>query len=102
MSNLQGAELSYVEYWEKVNELIKQSDIIDTNGKVTAVEWLVETMINSAGMNQFQIDEVIKKSLEMEKQQITDAYIEASPKLEDIIKESAEQYYNKTYKPQNT
>lgn len=34
---------------------------------------------------------------QLEKQQIIDAYIEASPRLEDITKESAEEYFNKTY-----
>lgn len=36
--------------------------------------------------------------LEMEKEQIMDAYIEASANLEDIIKEEAENYYKKTFK----
>jgi hypothetical protein len=34
----------------------------------------------------------------MFEQQIIDAYIDASPKLEDITKESAEQYYQETFK----
>jgi hypothetical protein len=35
--------------------------------------------------------------LEKEKEVIMDAYIEASPNLEDIIKEAAEGYYNETF-----
>jgi hypothetical protein len=63
----------------------------------TAVEWLVE-QLNKQGFAQVVTDEEIKQALEMEKQQIIDAYIDASPKLEDITKESAEQYYQETYK----
>jgi HEPN domain-containing protein len=50
--------------------------------------------------NDFVISKVklLQQAKEMEKQQIIDAYIEASPRLEDITKESAEQYYNETFK----
>ena len=39
----------------------------------------------------------IERYLEKEKEVIMDAYIEASPNLEDIIKEAAEGYYNETF-----
>jgi hypothetical protein len=41
--------------------------------------------------------EATKEANELFKNSIIDAYIAASPKLEDITKEAAEQYYNETY-----
>jgi hypothetical protein len=41
--------------------------------------------------------DVVEQFKEMEKEQIVATYIEASPRLEDIIKEAAEQYYNETF-----
>jgi hypothetical protein len=35
--------------------------------------------------------------IEMEKHQILNTYIEASPKLGDILKEASERYYNITF-----
>jgi hypothetical protein len=35
--------------------------------------------------------------IEMEKHQILNTYIEASPKLGDILKEASERYYNETF-----
>jgi acetolactate synthase small subunit len=76
--------------------------------KQTAVEWIflqMENLITKAKVtdmdnNDFVISKVklLQQAKEMEKQQIIDAYIEASPRLEDITKESAEQYYNETFK----
>ena len=43
------------------------------------------------------IEDKIESLIPKEKVQIIDAYIKASPRLEDIIKEAAEQYYTKTY-----
>ena len=40
-----------------------------SNNQQTAVEWLIETMLNSAGYNQSQVDEVFAHALEMERQQ---------------------------------
>jgi aminoglycoside phosphotransferase (APT) family kinase protein len=60
----------------------------------TAVEFL-ENQYNSNG-KLTPVD--FYQAKEMEKQQIIDTYIEASPRLEDITKESAEQYYNETFK----
>lgn len=65
----------------------------------TAVEWLVsEVAKNGLSMKHKDYLEIIEKALDMEKEQIKDAYIEASPRLEDITKEAAEQYYNETFK----
>lgn len=44
--------------------------------KQTAVEWLIETMTNSAGMDQQQIDKVFEQAKQLERQQIEDAYDE--------------------------
>ena len=72
--------------------------------EITAVEWFAREInkINVSTEARLFIEKLKNRAKDMEKEQILDAYIEASPKLEDIIKESAEQYYNKTYKPQNT
>ena len=43
------------------------------------------------------IEEKIESLIPKEKEQIIDAYIEASPRFEDITKEAAEQYYNETF-----
>ena len=43
------------------------------------------------------IEDKIESLIPKEKVQIIDAYIKASPRLEDIIKEAAEQYYNETF-----
>jgi hypothetical protein len=60
----------------------------------SAVEYLVHMYALQGAIYQDDID----KAIEMEKEQIKDAYIEASPRLEDITKEAAEQYYNETFK----
>jgi hypothetical protein len=71
--------------------------------KQTAVEWLINELKNTSGsyrgFNNIDIthDEIISKAKEMEKEQILNTYIEASPKLGDIIKEASERYYNETY-----
>jgi hypothetical protein len=65
--------------------------------KDTAVKFLIDEI-----SCRFVISEELRiamyKAIAMEKEQIIDAYIEASPRLEDITKESAEQYYNETFK----
>jgi hypothetical protein len=73
--------------------------------KQTAVEWLVEGILN------YQIKEgvipqnIIEQAKEMEKEQVTDGYSEGKTNGMDIshplslTKEiSAEQYYNETFK----
>ena len=65
----------------------------------SAVEWFAREInkINVSTEARLFIEKLKNRAKDMEKEQILDAYIEASPKLEDITKESAEQYYNKTY-----
>jgi hypothetical protein len=69
----------------------------------TAVEWLATELIEvlQQGDKGFVYEKLktvlLEQALKMEKQQIIDAYIDASPKLEDITKESAEQYYQETF-----
>jgi len=60
----------------------------------TAVNWLLE---NLQKVHKMDWDIVFIHAELMEKKQIIEAYIEASAKLEDIIKEAAEQYYKETY-----
>ena len=60
----------------------------------TAIDYLVETLAENGIIHSSDIS----KAKEMEKQQIIDAYIEASPRLEDITKEAAENYYNERFK----
>ena len=65
--------------------------------KQTAVEWLMEEYINGLSINL----QIMKKALEMEKEQIKDAFVECwKLNVPDGIecKLDAEQYYNKTYK----
>ena len=65
--------------------------------KQTAVEWLMEEYINGLSINL----QIMKKALEMEKEQIKDAFVECwKLNVPDGIecKLDAEQYYNKTFK----
>ena len=55
--------------------------------KQTAVEWLMEEYINGLAINL----QIMKKALEMEKQQIIDAY-------ESLEHRHGENYYNETFK----
>lgn len=66
----------------------------------TAVEWLLDTMQNSAGMEQPEIDKVFKQAKELEKQQIIDAVNFGQNNHTCSIsldKEKAEEYYSETY-----
>lgn len=77
--------------------------------KQTAVQWLLDTMANSAGMEQPDTDRVFKQALEMEKQQIENAYkqghedgyyFEGSSfdyEGEGLENHLAETYYKETY-----
>ena len=59
--------------------------------KQTAVEWLIEEYINGAVIN----IQIMKKALEMEKEQIMNAWINSLTKGDY---NSAEEYYNKNFK----
>jgi hypothetical protein len=59
--------------------------------KQTAVEWVIEQYINkNRGL------EVFMKAIQMEKEQIIDAYLAGYSATEN--KGDSEQYYNETYK----
>ena len=75
--------------------------------KQTAVEWY-ENEINAL-FDKYENKEISKSEFlimkhnlfypakDIEKHQILNTYIEASPKLGDIIKEASERYYNETF-----
>jgi hypothetical protein len=67
--------------------------------KQTAVEYLIEVLRVNAGIRvSKQLQEEV---LQMEKEQIENTWIDATPrnipKYEEITKEYAKQYYNETY-----
>jgi hypothetical protein len=72
---------------------------------MTAVEFLAKQALNYLNDEQENnLIKVIQKAIEMEKQQIIDAYVtplskEFWFKKDDIFNQQAEQYYNETYKP---
>ena len=69
--------------------------------KQTAVEWLEEQIEKRYGLTPTSIL-LFRDAKEMEKEQIKNAWIEATPrnipKYEAITRERAEEYYNKTFK----
>jgi len=58
----------------------------------TAVQWLAEQMLHPELYNPY-----IEEALQMERMQIISTYIDASPRLEDITKGAAEDYYERTF-----
>jgi len=66
--------------------------------KKTAVKWLIE-QLNKKGFSQVVMDEEIQQALEIEKQQIIDAWIDGDARIcETKSIPHAEQYYNETFK----
>jgi hypothetical protein len=63
--------------------------------KQTAVDWLIEKLPTINKYDPYY-EEIIQKAKAMEKEQIIEAYIEASENPA-LILEDAEQYYKKTY-----
>ena len=63
--------------------------------KQTAVEWLFEKIIDSN--HDDNLYEILEQAKEMEKQQIIDAY-NTSFLLRDKPYETADKYYNETFK----
>jgi hypothetical protein len=61
--------------------------------KQTAVEWLINQMVQSTTMKGWI--EIFEKAKEMEKQQIIDAYWQGSSNWDNETE--AEQYYNETF-----
>jgi hypothetical protein len=68
----------------------------------TAVEWLINEITlkklgdNKLFLNPMVLGNIVKQALEMEKQQIIDAYISGYSAPENLG--YSEQYYNQTYK----
>jgi hypothetical protein len=62
----------------------------------TAMQKLIDYMEENYHLTEESRSE-FKKALEMERMQIINTYIDASPRLEDVTKEAAEDYYDKTY-----
>jgi hypothetical protein len=71
--------------------------------KQTGVEWFLQTINNSGPVDKGEIDEIIKKAIEIDKNNIIEAYINGRYESDKIVfKERfyAEKYYNRTYKNQ--
>ena len=64
--------------------------------KQTAVEWLFKQLWEEP-KDKFTWNTILSKAKEMEREQIIDAYIEASENPA-LILEDAEDYYNETFK----
>jgi hypothetical protein len=67
--------------------------------KQTAVEWLQQALEDTI-LTHEQIMQTIglfEQAKDIEKHQILNTYIEASPKRGDILKEASERYYNETF-----
>ena len=67
--------------------------------KQTAVEWLQQALEDTI-LTHEQIMQTIflfEEAKDIEKHQILNTYIEASPKRGDILKEASERYYNETF-----
>jgi hypothetical protein len=62
----------------------------------TAVDWLIDTMANSASMNQPEIDKVFEQAKQMERQQIIDAWLDGLQKNE-LQTQIAKKYYERIY-----
>jgi hypothetical protein len=72
--------------------------------KQTAVEWLYNEL-TKVWYDVKSSKELLDQALEMEKEQIVDAWVQATPrnipKYEALTKEFAEKFYNETYKGEN-
>lgn len=69
--------------------------------KQTAVQWLVEQLENHNGVTRAGFEKCIQESIEMEKEQIKDAFNFGVYDGGGIVKKykmSGEQYYNQTFK----
>jgi len=64
---------------------------------MTAVEWLVEQFETIVFYSEEAKENTIEKAIEMEKQQIKDAF--QYKFLHPYVENEPEQYYNETYKP---
>jgi hypothetical protein len=64
--------------------------------KQTAVEWLVNLI--DCGVNLKQLKQCLPKALEMEKEQIRNAYCKGEQDFVNNKVITSEQYYNETFK----
>lgn len=70
------------------------------NKKLTVVQCLIETMLNSQGMEQPQIDEVFQQALQMEREQIEEAYRQGQYDGICTIRDTdASDYFTHNFKP---
>ena len=68
--------------------------------KQTAVQWLRDLYENQPAYDEFILDEQWQKAIEMEKEQIKDAWIDGDNSdclSEQDSSDFAEQYYNETF-----
>jgi hypothetical protein len=68
--------------------------------KQTAVQWLRDLYENQPAYDEFILDEQWQKAIEMEKEQIIDAWIDGDNSdclSEQDSSDFAEQYYNETF-----
>jgi hypothetical protein len=68
--------------------------------KQTAVQWLKDLYENQPAYDEFILDEQWEKALEMEKEQMIDAWSDGwlnDYEYDEDVKNSAEQYYNKSF-----
>jgi HEPN domain-containing protein len=63
----------------------------------TALQWLFEKLPTIDKHDPYY-EQIFQEALELERMQIISTYIDASPRLEDITKGAAEDYYEKTFK----
>ena len=66
--------------------------------KNTAVEWLVEQLINHNGITRSAFDNVIREAKQMEKEQIVNAVYYTCSAMSHSDKPCGEEYYDITFK----
>jgi hypothetical protein len=66
--------------------------------KQTAVEWLVEQFTTTVFYSKEAEENTIKQALEMEKEQIRNAYCKGEQDFVNNKVITSEQYYNETFK----
>lgn len=68
--------------------------------KQTAVQWVIDQLTPSISLQSKYIQEFKDRALEMEKQQITDAYIQGREDwpLDHYPKKHSNEYYQATYR----
>ena len=86
----------------ELKQIIKeelQKSLKETNGKKqTAVSTLVEILVQEYGFDDEAAERVIKIAKQMEKEQIENAYDMGYLDYQNLTYDSAQEYYNETYK----